>query len=85
MAKKSLAEKWRHCLPCRQFFALDFFAFHQSVEICGNLWIKPLEPSSTRGLVRYHTAIFDPQIFTDFRRFLIYAVVLLWFDLPWKT
>jgi hypothetical protein len=26
MAKKSLAEKWRHRLPCRQFFAAVFFA-----------------------------------------------------------
>ena len=67
------------------FFALDFFAFHQSVEICANLWIKPFEPSSTQGLVRDSTAICDPQIFTDFHRFLIYAVVSLWFDLHWKT
>ena len=54
------------------------FVFNQSVEICANLWIKPFEPSSTRGLVRDHTAIFDPQIFTDFHGFLIYAVVSLW-------
>ena len=85
MAKKWRAEKWRRCLPGRHFLPEIFFAFHQSVEICANLWIKPLERLSTRGLVRYRTAIFDPQIFTDFRRFLIYAVVSFWFDLHWKT
>ena len=65
MAKKWRAEKWRHCLPCRHFFDGDFFAFHQSVEICANLWIKLFEPSSIRGLVRDSTAIFDLQVFTE--------------------
>ena len=63
MAKKSLAEKWRRCLPGCHCFYGDFFAFHQSVEICANLWIKRFEASTTRGLVLYSTAIFDPQIF----------------------
>ena len=65
--------------------ALDVFAFHQSAEICANLWIKLFEASTPRGLARYSAAIFDPQIFRDFHRFLIYAVVSPWFELPWKT
>ena len=53
-------------LPAVPLFSCPgFFAFHQSVEICANLWIELFEASSIRGLARYSTAIFDLQVFTE--------------------